>query len=206
MVERKRNPATPASISFRHVVRPEKRAAIKRRRSTVTVFVSVEAAHLPADIVRRSSLIGGSLQPVDRLELTLTPTSRSTEMKTLLLAGTTVALLTAANLAPAMAQATKPVSQVVQWNRTLLVIVRTPGAQPATIHPTRSFAIMHGRPLADSGTTRTGDASSLSRRVLDNQGRRSGCQINTRDMARRNASFRTGVQSARRDRQHSRDG
>jgi hypothetical protein len=32
---------------------------------------------------------------------------------------------------------------VVQWNRILLVIVRTPGAQPATIHPTRSFAIMH---------------------------------------------------------------
>ena len=64
-------------------------------------------------------------------------------MKTLLLAGTTAALLAAANLSPAMAQATKPVSQVVQWNRTLLVIVRTPGAQPATIHPTRSFAIMH---------------------------------------------------------------
>jgi hypothetical protein len=59
-------------------------------------------------------------------------------MKTLLIAGTTVALLAAANLAPATAQATKPVSQVVQWNRTLLVIVRTPGAQPATIHPTRS--------------------------------------------------------------------
>ena len=32
---------------------------------------------------------------------------------------------------------------VAQWNRTLLVIVRTPGAQPATVHPTRSFAIMH---------------------------------------------------------------
>src|SRR5436853_671936 len=64
-------------------------------------------------------------------------------MKTLLIAGTTVALLAAANLAPAMAQATKPVSQVVQWNRMLLVIVRTPGAQPATVHPTRSFAIMH---------------------------------------------------------------
>src|ERR1700676_999645 len=65
-------------------------------------------------------------------------------MKTLLLAGVTVAALAAANLSPAMAQATKPVSQVVQWNRTLLVIVRTAGAQPATIHPTRSFAIMHG--------------------------------------------------------------
>ena len=35
------------------------------------------------------------------------------------------------------------VNPVVQWNKTLLVIVRTPGAQPATIHPTRSFAIMH---------------------------------------------------------------
>jgi hypothetical protein len=32
---------------------------------------------------------------------------------------------------------------VVQWNQTLLKIVRTPGVQPATVHPTRSFAIMH---------------------------------------------------------------
>jgi hypothetical protein len=35
------------------------------------------------------------------------------------------------------------VNPVVQWNKTLLVIVRTRGAQPATVHPTRSFAIMH---------------------------------------------------------------
>jgi hypothetical protein len=41
------------------------------------------------------------------------------------------------------ASAATPVNPVVQWNRTLLVIVRTPGAQPATVHPTRSFAIMH---------------------------------------------------------------
>jgi hypothetical protein len=32
---------------------------------------------------------------------------------------------------------------VIQWNRILLEIVRTPGAQPATIHATRSFAMMH---------------------------------------------------------------
>jgi len=38
---------------------------------------------------------------------------------------------------------TGPVNPVVQWNKALLVIVRTPKAQPATIHPTRSFAIMH---------------------------------------------------------------
>jgi len=35
------------------------------------------------------------------------------------------------------------INPVVQWNSLLLEIVRTPGAQPATIHPTRSFAIMH---------------------------------------------------------------
>ena len=32
---------------------------------------------------------------------------------------------------------------VLQWNGELLKIVRTPGAQPSTIHPTRSFAMMH---------------------------------------------------------------
>ena len=38
---------------------------------------------------------------------------------------------------------TESLNPVLQWNRTLLVIVRTLGAQPATIHPTRSFAMMH---------------------------------------------------------------
>jgi hypothetical protein len=32
---------------------------------------------------------------------------------------------------------------VVDWNKQLVKIVNTPGAQPATVHPTRSFAIMH---------------------------------------------------------------
>src|ERR1700736_6612636 len=31
---------------------------------------------------------------------------------------------------------------VVAWNQELLHIVQTPGAQPATIHPTRNFAIL----------------------------------------------------------------
>src|SRR5437016_9950932 len=35
------------------------------------------------------------------------------------------------------------VNAVIEWNRTLLTIVRTPCAQPATIHSTRSFAILH---------------------------------------------------------------
>src|SRR5437762_394319 len=43
----------------------------------------------------------------------------------------------------AMGSSVQSVNPVVQWNRTLLVIVRTHGAQPPTIHPTRSFAILH---------------------------------------------------------------
>jgi hypothetical protein len=34
-------------------------------------------------------------------------------------------------------------SVVSSWNQALLRIVRTAGAQPATVHPTRSFAILH---------------------------------------------------------------
>jgi hypothetical protein len=39
--------------------------------------------------------------------------------------------------------ANKTPDQVIQWNRILLGILRTPGAQPATVHATRSMAIMH---------------------------------------------------------------
>jgi hypothetical protein len=45
------------------------------------------------------------------------------------------------NVPPASDQVANPVTQ---WNRILLAIVRTPNAQPATVHPTHSFAIMHG--------------------------------------------------------------
>src|SRR6201987_2895883 len=37
----------------------------------------------------------------------------------------------------------QPVNAVIEWNRTLLIIVRTPGAQSASIHSTRNFAILH---------------------------------------------------------------
>ena len=40
----------------------------------------------------------------------------------------------------AQMSSTQP-DQVIQWNRTLLQVLQTPGAQPATIHPTRSLAI-----------------------------------------------------------------
>ena len=58
----------------------------------------------------------------------------------------TVVLSFASLAAPVLGSArstAQSVDPVVEWNKTLLSIVRTPKAQPATVHPTRSFAIMH---------------------------------------------------------------
>src|ERR1700731_3840738 len=41
------------------------------------------------------------------------------------------------------ATSTAPVNSVIEWNRALLKIVRTPGPQPPTIPSTRNFAILH---------------------------------------------------------------
>jgi hypothetical protein len=58
--------------------------------------------------------------------------------------GAAAALLTTG--APAFAGTRRPDDDgglVTGWNAELLAAVRTPGAQPATVHPTRSFALMH---------------------------------------------------------------
>ena len=41
------------------------------------------------------------------------------------------------------AQVADSANPVIEWNKTLLTIVRTPGAQPPTIHSTRNFAMLH---------------------------------------------------------------
>jgi PAP2 superfamily len=46
---------------------------------------------------------------------------------------------------------------VIAWNKELLHIVKTPGAQPATVHPTRSFAILHAA-IYDAVVSITRDA------------------------------------------------
>jgi PAP2 superfamily len=48
-------------------------------------------------------------------------------------------------------------SIVIDWNRELLSILKTPGAQPATIHPTRSLAILHAA-IYDAVVSITGEA------------------------------------------------
>jgi hypothetical protein len=60
---------------------------------------------------------------------------------------TATALVGASVLTDSPAAATPATSRpqtnvVVEWNRTLLSLVQTPGAQPATIQPTRDFAIV----------------------------------------------------------------
>jgi len=62
-----------------------------------------------------------------------------------LVAATTIAatsLTAAANAAEPTASRANAGNVVVEWNQTLLSLVQTSGAQPATIHPTRDFAIM----------------------------------------------------------------
>jgi membrane-associated phospholipid phosphatase len=49
----------------------------------------------------------------------------------------------AENAEPALVSSAPSVNPVIEWNRTLLVILRTAGAQPPTLHSTRSFAILH---------------------------------------------------------------
>jgi hypothetical protein len=49
---------------------------------------------------------------------------------------------------------------VVDWNRELLRIVQTPGAQPATVHPTRSFALLQTA-IYDAVVSITRNASPL---------------------------------------------
>jgi len=57
------------------------------------------------------------------------------------------AMMMAGHVSGVLAQdnstAAATVNPVIDWNRTLLIIVRTKVAQPPTVHATRSFAIMH---------------------------------------------------------------
>ncbi|MEA2655524.1 MAG: hypothetical protein QOI23_889 [Chloroflexota bacterium] len=58
-------------------------------------------------------------------------------------AGVATAVASSGNKAHAQAPGGGSGAIVVAWNQELLHIVQTPGAQPATLHPTRSFAILH---------------------------------------------------------------
>src|SRR6266851_9835271 len=62
----------------------------------------------------------------------------------IVLSGAFLQVVPSANAAPDEQQSlSQPVNAVIEWNRTLLAIVRTPGAQPTTVHSTRDFAMLH---------------------------------------------------------------
>ncbi|MEV6828481.1 vanadium-dependent haloperoxidase [Amycolatopsis sp. NPDC051102] len=72
----------------------------------------------------------------------------SMSRRTLLVTGGAAAAVLATTGLPGPAAAVAPVRPggadvVLAWNRELLAIVRTAGLQPATVHPTRSFALLH---------------------------------------------------------------
>src|SRR5580704_7367859 len=80
------------------------------------------------------------------------------------------AQVTGAGAAPNAVQpprpTTRPVNPVIEWNRTLLVIVRTPGAQPPTIHSTRNFAMLHAA-IYDAVNNIVGDFTPYLVRIAD---------------------------------------
>jgi hypothetical protein len=69
--------------------------------------------------------------------------------RSLLVAGGSTAALLGAGISPGVASTRQPrpaggaAGTVIEWNRILLRIVRAPAVQPATVHPTRSFAMLH---------------------------------------------------------------
>jgi hypothetical protein len=66
----------------------------------------------------------------------------------------------------ARAASDQGVNPVTQWNQILLAIVRTPKAQPATVHPTYGFAVMHGA-IYDAVNAIDGKHTAYRVRVAD---------------------------------------
>src|ERR1700737_2023817 len=58
-------------------------------------------------------------------------------------AATSTALASSASTATADRNSKISGASVIAWNQELLKILLTPGAQPATDHPTRSYAMLH---------------------------------------------------------------
>ena len=76
------------------------------------------------------------------------------------IAATSTALASSASSATAERNTKLSGASVIAWNQELLKIVQTPGAQPATVHPTRSYAILHAA-IDDAIVSITRDGSPL---------------------------------------------
>ena len=75
-------------------------------------------------------------------------------------AATSTALASSASTATADRNSKISGAFVIAWNQELLKIVQTPGTQPATVHQTRSYAMLHAA-INDAIVSITHDASPL---------------------------------------------
>src|SRR5207302_8431050 len=75
-------------------------------------------------------------------------------------AATSTALASSASTATAGRNSKISGALVIAWNQELLKIVQTPGAQPATVHQTRSYAMLHAA-IDDAIVSITHNASPL---------------------------------------------
>src|SRR5438309_8412702 len=75
-------------------------------------------------------------------------------------AATSTALASSASTAIAGRNTKISGALVIAWNQELLKIVQTPGAQPATVHLTGSYAMLHAA-IYDDIVSITRDASPL---------------------------------------------
>src|ERR1700736_2728915 len=73
---------------------------------------------------------------------------------------TSTALAGSASTATADSNSKLSGASVIAWNKELLKIVQTPGAQPATVHQTRSYAMLHAA-IDDAIVSITHDGSPL---------------------------------------------
>src|SRR3984893_6084530 len=75
-------------------------------------------------------------------------------------AATSTALASSASTATADRNTKISGASVIAWNQELLKILLTPGAQPATVHPTRSYAMLHAA-IDDAIVSITRDGAPL---------------------------------------------
>ena len=86
-------------------------------------------------------------------------------------AATSTALAGSASTAAADRNTKISGASVIAWNQELLKILLTPGTQPATVHPTRSYAMLHAA-IDDAVVSITHDASPLLASVKAPRGAR----------------------------------
>jgi hypothetical protein len=78
---------------------------------------------------------------------------------------------TEADAEPSASGGAEPANPVIEWNRSILAIVPTPGGQPATVHSTRSFAILHAA-IYDAVNNIDGSFSPYLVRLANIRGKR----------------------------------